>query len=124
MKPGFSGALPTAIAALAISTFGALRPLSSWVTPRPLAAEEEGGPVKPPCDCRCECEFTAHLTLPVWGWAAAAAATLIAFACGLLIGRCFPRAQAADNGRAPTSGSSPVAAARFAGGRGQLTYTQ
>ena len=118
MKPGFGGALPTAVTALVVSAITALRPVllpGVAVPVTPLNVNLTGNTT---CDCHCECEFSAPLAWSALGLTVLAAVVSLSFGCGIAVGRCSRAVSNQGGSRPPHSGQLGITQK----GKGQITY--
>ena len=122
MKPGFGGALPTAITALVVSAISALRPVLSPGYPVPVNPVDVKLTTNATCDCHCECELSTPHGWPVLGLVVVAAVLLLAFGCGIAVGRCSRTVSYKEGARSPYGGQLALAPGRVGGGKGQVTY--
>ena len=116
MKPGFGGALSTAITALVVSAFSALRPVLLPGVAIPVVPPDLNLTANATCDCHCECEFSAPAAWSTLGLTVVGA-VFCSFGCGIAVGRCS-RAVSFSAGKPPTSGQLAIVPR----GKGQITY--
>ena len=122
MKPGSGGALPSAITALVVSTFSALRPVLLPGVAVPVIPSDLDLTANATCDCHCECEFSAPLAWSTLGLAVIAAVFSLAFGCGIAVDRCSRAVSYKEGTRSPHSGPLAISSGRMGGGKGQITY--